>query len=137
VPVLTNPRHERYAQELAKGKTADDAYSSAGFKPNRGNASTLKTNQSILARVAELQERAAIRTEITIERITEMLMEDRAFARENGQAAPAVAATEKLGKLHGLFVDRTINENVNTNYVVSGEPVEDIEGWAAEHSPSN
>jgi phage terminase small subunit len=35
MPVLSNPKHERFAQELAKGKTADEAYQLAGCKPNR------------------------------------------------------------------------------------------------------
>ena len=52
--VLENPKHEIFAQELAKGKTAEDAYAFAGFKPSRANASTLKKNQNILNRVAEL-----------------------------------------------------------------------------------
>ena len=30
MPVLSNPRHERFAQELAKGKTADEAIKSLG-----------------------------------------------------------------------------------------------------------
>ncbi|MDI4239580.1 hypothetical protein OZ411_43140 [Bradyrhizobium sp. Arg237L] len=36
--VLTNTKQERFAQELAKGKIADEAYQLAGCKPNRGNA---------------------------------------------------------------------------------------------------
>lgn len=51
MPVLKNARHEAFAQELAKGKTADEAYKLAGFKPNRGNAATLKQKQSISKRV--------------------------------------------------------------------------------------
>lgn len=62
---LKNQRHERYAQELAKGKSADEAYQLAGFKENRGNASRLKSNESIMKRVAEIQGRAAERAEIT------------------------------------------------------------------------
>ena len=61
MPALTNAKHERFAQELAKGKTADDAYVEAGYKPSRANASTLRTKQNISARVAELLERAAAR----------------------------------------------------------------------------
>ena len=56
MPILKNARHERFAQELAKGKSADAAYGEAGFKPNRGNATTLKHKQSIKNRVAELLE---------------------------------------------------------------------------------
>ena len=32
---LKNPRHERYAQELAKGKSQAEAYEAAGYKPSR------------------------------------------------------------------------------------------------------
>jgi hypothetical protein len=55
MPILQNPRHERFAQELAKGKTADEAYAAAGYKPDRGPASGLAANGNIRARVAELQ----------------------------------------------------------------------------------
>lgn len=135
MPALTNPRHERFVLELAAGKSADEAYQLAGFKANRGNATTLKAKQSISKRLAELQERAARRTEITIERLTEMLLEDRSFAREQGQAGAAVNATEKLGKLHGLFIERA--ETTNTSYVVSGEPIDDVEQWAEQYAPKH
>lgn len=134
MPPLSNQRYERFAQELAKGKTADEAYKEAGYKPNRGNASTLKANQSILARVAEIQERAAIRTEVTIETIGQMLLADRELARSLGQAAAAVSASEKYGKLHGLFIERA--ENVNINHDVTDEPLTESE-WQAEHGTSH
>lgn len=69
MPVLPNARHERFAQELAKGKTADEAYENAGFKPNRGNAATLKAKQSIQDRVSEILGRGAVRAEITQEMV--------------------------------------------------------------------
>lgn len=59
MPVLPNARHEAFAKALAQGKTADDAYEIAGFRQNRGNATRLKANESIRARVAELAEKAA------------------------------------------------------------------------------
>ena len=59
MPVLPNQRHEAFAQALAKGKTADEAYTLAGFKPNRGNATRLKANDSIRKRVDELQQKVA------------------------------------------------------------------------------
>lgn len=61
---LTNQRHELFAQGLAAGKTADEAYAAAGYKPNRGNASVLKSNQSISDRVAEILGASAKRVEI-------------------------------------------------------------------------
>ena len=54
MPVLTNPKRERFAQELAAGKTADEAYVLAGNKQHRGNASRLSSNESIKSRVREI-----------------------------------------------------------------------------------
>jgi phage terminase small subunit len=57
MPILKNRRHETFAQQLAQGATAEAAYQAAGYKPDRGNASRLTANDSIRARVAELQEK--------------------------------------------------------------------------------
>ena len=56
---LKNARHERFAQELAKGKSQAEAYALAGFKPNRHNAARLNTNETVSTRVKELKARAA------------------------------------------------------------------------------
>lgn len=73
MPVLPNARHERFAQELAKGKSADEAYRAAGYKPHDGNAARLRGNERILSRVAEIQQRGAERAEVTVERIVREL----------------------------------------------------------------
>jgi phage terminase small subunit len=52
---LNNARHEKFAQELAKGKAAAEAYTAAGYKYDRGNASRLTANDNISRRVEELQ----------------------------------------------------------------------------------
>ncbi len=127
VPVLSNPRHERFAQELAKGLSASDAMQSAGFKSDRRNSTRLTTNKDIKRRVAEIQERGALRSEVTVASLTAMLLDDRKLARELGQPAAAVSAIEKIGKLHQLFVERT--ENVNINHDVSDRPLSEGE-WA-------
>lgn len=56
--VLANPRHERFAQELAKGSSAAAAYIAAGYKANRGAASRMQRDGSIVQRVTELQQQA-------------------------------------------------------------------------------
>lgn len=105
--VLANSKHERFAQGIAKGQSADEAYVGAGFKPNRGNASRLKANESILGRVAELQNKAAAKVVLTIEDIAAQLDEDRVFAKACGSASAAVAATMGKAKVLGLIVDRS------------------------------
>ena len=106
MPVLSNPKHERFAQGLAAGKTADEAYTDAGYRAHRGNASTLRANQSIKDRIAELQDSAAARTEITVATLTEMYQRDREFAYEMKQPGAAIRAADSLAKLYGLFIDR-------------------------------
>ena len=73
---LKNQRRELFAQALARGNTADDAYAQAGFSPNRGNAARLKANEDILARVAELQERAERRLFLTKQYVIDALIEN-------------------------------------------------------------
>jgi phage terminase small subunit len=69
--VLQNHRHELFAQGLVEGKTADRAYTDAGFKPSRKNASRLRAKEDIRTRVAELQNRGLKRHDINIDRILE------------------------------------------------------------------
>lgn len=69
MPVLGNPRHERFAQELAKGKSASAAYVAAGFTPHRQAASRLLTNVDVADRVEELLAAGAKRAEVTVERV--------------------------------------------------------------------
>jgi len=61
MPVLSDPKHEAMAQGLAKGLSADKAYVEAGYNSHRGNASRLSSNESVQARVRELQEVSAQR----------------------------------------------------------------------------
>lgn len=131
---MSNARWEAFAQGLSRGETGDEAYAKAGYKPNRNNASRLKANESIRARVAELQERGQRMSDITKERLTEMLLQDREDAREAGQYAASISAVEKVGKLHGLFVDKS--ESVNTNFVISDEPELDADEWLTSYAPN-
>ena len=109
MPVLGNPKHERFAQLLAKGETATEAYTQAGYAPNDGNAARLKGNERIVARVAEIQERAAIRTEISVASITERLLAIATKAEGKDEAPMLSVARASLmdaAKLNGLVVER-------------------------------
>lgn len=106
MPPLSNAKQELFCQQIAQGKTADEAYQLAGYKPNRANASVLKAKQNVSARIAELLNRSAARAEITIQSLTDMYLEDRRKAHELGQVRAAVSAADSLGKLHGFMIDR-------------------------------
>lgn len=121
---LPNARHERFAQGLAQGKTADEAYQEAGFKPNRGNATRLKANESVGARVAELQGIGAERALVTIESLTQELDEARLHAlKDDKGASAAVSAIMGKAKLHGLLIDKHEHSGV-MNLTVSSEDAE-------------
>lgn len=110
MPVLANPKHERFAQELAKGETQDAAYVSAGYKSDRGAASRLSANVNIQARVAELLERAAAKTEISVASVTEALLRIASKAEDLADSAGlsvARASHMDAAKLNGLVVDRS------------------------------
>jgi phage terminase small subunit len=106
---LGNTRHERFAQELAKGETADAAYVLAGYQANRGNAATLKANQNVRDRVAELQTKAADKAVVTVEGITARLLKI-AEKSETSNDAPllsvARASLMDAAKLNGLIVEK-------------------------------
>lgn len=137
MPVLQNQRWERFAQELAKGKTADEAYVLAGYEENRCNASRLKSNENVMNRVQELLGQSAKRAVITVESVTESLMRIAKAAEAIGDAAGlsvARASHVDAAKINGLVIDRS--ENVNLNHEVSGElPTEDE--WEAENTTAH
>lgn len=109
MPALSNAKHELFAQAIAKGDTQAEAYVKAGYKPSEPNASTLRSNQKVAARIAELLNGAAKRTEITVASITERLLKI-AERGESGTEAPmlsvARASLMDAAKLNGLVVDK-------------------------------
>jgi hypothetical protein len=114
VPVLKNPRHETFAQYLAQGKTQDEAYKLAGFKPSRGNASHLSDKQSIRDRVHQLTTKivtkeataTAKKAAVTLESLVEMQKKLYDKAYDTGQLSPGVAAAKEISVLTGHRVER-------------------------------
>jgi len=132
VAVLPNARHEKFAQEIASGKTADESYVLAGYSENRHNAAKLARKEHIKARVAELlAEREHIHAQgtakaiesvgLTKEWVITRLRENaeralQAIPVTNGEGEPtgeykyegnvANRALELLGKELGMFIDR-------------------------------
>ena len=115
MPVLKNARHERFAQELAKGKTATEAYTAAGYTGDRTAASRLSTNVNVSARITEIQSKTVKKAEITVQSLADELEEARAMALKEGQTSAAVSATMGKAKLFGLGVD---NKRVSGTFQV-------------------
>lgn len=139
MPTLLNQKWELFAQELAKGVSASEAYTLAGYKKNDGNAIRLKGNEKVKARIVELQERAAVRAEISIASVTEGLLRIAKKAEDLDDAAGfnvAKGALMDAAKVNGLIVHRTENENTNVHWHAHDEPLSNDE-WAAQFVTPN
>lgn len=114
---LNPPSLEQFARLLATGVEASEAYRTSGV----GGALACTVREAerrpdVQARVAVL--RSAPKDEVDEPKldprrigkldVIAMLLKERELARATGQAAPAVRATELIGKELGMFVDRKI-----------------------------
>ncbi len=148
MPVLRNQRHEIFAQGVASGLSAAEAYVKAGYKPSRKNASRLRTKEDVDARIAELS--AAITTEVQkrtgltkewvlerLEQVVERCMQHEEIIRDNRptgeyvfNAPGANKALELIGKELGMFVER--KETANRHYLIADRPMTEEE-WDKAH----
>lgn len=106
MPILSNTRRERFAQEIAKGKTYTQAYVVAGYSDNDGNAAKLAKHPEIVVRVMELNGKGAELAEITVASLIAEAEEARKLAMELGQPAAAIGAVREKGVLSGRRVER-------------------------------
>ncbi len=114
MPDLKNVRHELFCRGLVAGKTADQAYQNAGYKPSRAHASRLAAKGTIRQRVSELLQSVA--QAATVDRA--WVLQQMRDLHEKTTAAPAEGPTwspatakgvlELVGKELGLFVERKI-----------------------------
>jgi phage terminase small subunit len=110
-PNLT-AKQEKFVQAYLKTGNQRTAYTQAyqpkGWKVESidQTACRLLKNVKVHSRLKEMQERAASKTVVTVEKITEMLNNAYSLACKNGQTGPAVQASMGLAKIHGLVVDK-------------------------------
>ncbi len=98
MPALTNPKHERFCQELAKGKTQDEAYQIAGYKQSRSNASMLRAKKNIVNRVDELLGAVAEKAVVDAAWVLEQLVANAKRAMSVAEGNVANRALELIGK---------------------------------------
>ena len=107
------PKQDAFARAYVETGNASEAYRRAydadNMKPEvvKVKACELLKNGNVAVTVEALQAKHAKRHDITVDRITEMLLEDRTIARSNDQPAAAVSAAMGIAKLHGLIIDKS------------------------------
>ncbi len=101
------PKREKFCTAYVETGNATEAYrqayDAASMKEATINkrASELLQNGEVKGRIDELKAKHAERHEMTVDRIRDMLLEDREFARKMESAAASVSATMGLAKLYG------------------------------------
>ncbi len=110
MPVLKNARHEAFAQALAKGKTATEAYAAAGYKGDRTAASRLSTNVNVTKRVGEIKSRVAEKAEWSAaERLSALKAIYDASAKEDRRTA--IAAIAEANKMQGSYAPAKVEHS--------------------------
>ena len=143
MPLLQNPRHERFALGITEGLSQGDAYLKAGFKTKltgknlRGEASKLANRPDVTARIAELREIQVHSTGVTVDSLVEELEELRRLAVAVKNPAAGVGAVLGKAKLLGLIVDKAeIEGNLRKP---SREPTDkgqmSVEEWKEKFAP--
>ena len=118
---LASFRQERFAQELAMGRSQGEAYALSGYRLSTvgardANASRLLRNDKVAARVAELRAEAAASTAITVESLIREAADIQRAATADGNHSAAIAAVVTKAKLAGLWIERKENKTTNFNY---------------------
>jgi len=126
--VLTNWRHETFAQAIVQGKSYIDAFRVAGYKPHHGNAHRLSLNEEIRARIGELQAVTVEDCEITRESLVARLRWLSKMAAEDGKWAASIAAEREIGVLLGHHIERHETTGMNINVVVPAKSTS-IQEW--------
>ena len=130
-------KQEKFCQVYIETGNASEAYRRAydasGMKPNtvEKRACELLKNGKVAGRVRELASAHAQRHEITIDKLTEMLVHAYKLAMKKEVASPsaAVSATLGLGKLHQLIVEKKqIAGDINHKHTHHLEPSE-TDAW--------
>lgn len=106
------PKQEKFCTlyvELGNASEAyRQAYDASRMKPESiaVQAARMLASPKIALRVDELKALHAERHAMTVDRIRDMLIEDRDFARQSATPAAAVSATMGLAKLYGHLRDK-------------------------------
>lgn len=128
MPALTNPKHEQFAQLIAKGTSAAKAYREAGYEISDSAvdaaASRLLKHVKVSARIVELGEKVesevikliAIDKQWVIEKLitnvdralqeTPVVIGGKKTGEYTYQGSVANRALELIGKELGMFIDR-------------------------------
>jgi phage terminase small subunit len=115
--ILRNPKWERFAQELAGGRTAGQAYEISGFCANPANAWRLHQREEIRRRIDEILDQKQRAADKAVENAAEKagldtywvmrtLRRNSVLAARRGDTAASNRAAELIGRHLGMFIEK-------------------------------
>jgi hypothetical protein len=137
MPVLKNPRHERFAQLVASGISANAAFTQVGYKGPQ-NSPRLSRNELVARRIEELQARnerkaemAAMTRDELVGILTEIVQATRARLLE-ARPADGLKAAEMLAKMCGWNEPGKPQEHQHVHMHVDASLIEELRaGYAS------
>lgn len=108
-------RREALADALAQGKPIEEAMREVGYAEKTARGGRIKHGKNLVSpwdhpeiaeRVKEIRAVASERSVITIDSVTDMMLEAYEGAKEEGNWGTVIQASMGLAKLRGLIVDR-------------------------------
>lgn len=125
------PKQERFAQEVASGKTQADAYRIAyNVKPTTKsettipNASRLMADSNIQARVAEIRAAAVEQLVWTMQDSLEVLAQIAKGLDEDAKPSDKVNAVKAINTMYGLDAPSKISMNGNMVHHITREVID-------------
>ena len=114
---LTMRQHKFAVEYVANGGNGTQAAKAAGYGEAGAHvlASQTLRNPKVQQAIAQAEARIIRRIKVTPEKVMGDLEEARAKAMTVDQVGAAIRATELQGKQIGMFVDRSVNINVDLN----------------------
>ncbi|WP_287139002.1 hypothetical protein [Mesorhizobium sp.] len=117
MPVLDNPKYERFAILVAKGTKQPEAFRKSGFTAATAdnlskNASRLARRPEVKLRIRELQGKQAERIGVSVDMLVGELDQMIRLAKKVKHPAAGVGAIMGKAKLLGLVVDKAEVEGV-------------------------
>lgn len=132
------PKQEAFARAYVETGNASEAYRQSYDAEKMkdqaiwNRASELLQHGGVAGRVRELKAKAEKRHEITVDKLTAMALEAYEASKITGrgtgqmQTAAMVKASEFLGKLHGLIIEKREVKNVSTVEDLNDDELGDI-----------
>ena len=154
MPVLQNPRHEKFCELVVSGIRPSAAYTSIGYSAGGADqaASRLLKRDDIRARVSELsnaaQQSAVERCSLTrswviesLKSVAQRCMQVEPVIDGNGRtvgvfkfnAAGATRALELLGREVGMFVERTQDVEIDFDNLTPSQMAK-VQAWLEEQA---